>query len=200
MRELSTALRSHWTLARIAGHDSWMSRFNELELEHRHVIPPGGFVMVRADGKAFHTFTRGLDRPIDHGFVQAMLGAAIALCTSDCPARVGYVQSDEISIVLDQRVGEPWFGGRAQKVAFVVASIVTAHFNREMSMRVGRLGYFDARVMRLDSVDDVIGYLGWRRAGALRFSGWVGAAAIYRREDTLVRRPPSGVPISAIWQ
>lgn len=146
------------------------SRFKAVEQAHRHVLAAGGFVIVRVDGKSFHTYVKGLDRPFDRDFATAMVGAGLALCESDCPARLAYVQSDEISVVMDVRTGQPWFGGRIDKITSVVSSMVTAHFNQAMSTRTGRLGYFDARVLALDLVADVIGYLEWRRADALRNS------------------------------
>lgn len=36
-------------------------------------------VIVRVDGRAFHTLTRDCDRPFDSGLVDAMTGAALGL-------------------------------------------------------------------------------------------------------------------------
>ena len=57
-------------------------------------------VIIRLDGKAFHTYTRGLDKPFDEGLIEDMQQAAIYLCQNIQGAKCAYVQSDEISILV----------------------------------------------------------------------------------------------------
>ena len=56
--------------------------------------------IIRLDGKAFHTFTRGLERPFDGRFALVMWDTAKYLCANIQGAKCAYVQSDEISILL----------------------------------------------------------------------------------------------------
>lgn len=138
---------------------------NERELESR--IQPGGFIVIRLDGKAFHTFTKSFDKPFDKNISYAMDVAAECIgASSDIPASFIYTQSDEISVVIDNRTQQTWMGGRVQKIASVAASYATAYFNQNIES--GQIATFDARVMRLDSEEDVYSYLLWRKADSNR--------------------------------
>ena len=57
-------------------------------------------VIVRLDGKAFHTLTRGCEKPFDAALQETMEGTAIELCKQMQGAKCAYVQSDEISILM----------------------------------------------------------------------------------------------------
>lgn len=152
--------------------------------EDRGVLAPGAFV-IRVDGKAFHTFTRGLDRPYDEGFARCMEAAATLLAKSVQGARLAYGQSDEISVICipARDVSERWFGGKVQKIASVAAAIATAAFNRAMQEhlpdKVGKgLPLFDARCFALP-VEMMPLYLIWRQDDAIRnaISMWAHAHA-----------------------
>lgn len=146
--------------------DSDGQRFKDAEKALRIRVPEGGFVIVRVDGKAFHTYTRRMERPFSTVMAMAMERAMFGLVTSDMPALFAYTQSDEISVLIDQREGQPWFGGQVQKIASVAASIATAHFNRFMSEHPP--AYFDGRVFALDTKSEVWDYFKWRKADANR--------------------------------
>lgn len=84
------------------------------------------------DGKAFHTFCRGLNKPFDEVLIKTMQETAIKLCENIQGAKLAYVQSDEISIVLtdwEQYTTDAWFNYRIQKLASVTASMATLYFN-----------------------------------------------------------------------
>ena len=69
-------------------------------------------VIIRLDGKAFHTYTRGLDKPFDSGLINDMQDTAIYLCQNIQGAKCAYVQSDEISILVtdfDDINTQAWF-------------------------------------------------------------------------------------------
>ena len=57
-------------------------------------------VIIRIDGKAFHTFTKGFDKPYDEVFHQAMNETLRFLCKSIQGCKFGYTQSDEITLLL----------------------------------------------------------------------------------------------------
>jgi len=93
-------------------------------------------VLVRADGRAFHTLCRGMAKPWDDDLRAAMDSAALALCEEAQGACCAYVQSDEITVLLtDYRRfnTSPWFGNRVSKIVSVSASIVTRAFNYWMA-------------------------------------------------------------------
>ena len=57
-------------------------------------------VIIRLDGKAFHTFTRGLKKPYDEIFHKAMNETTKYLCENIQGCVLGYTQSDEITLIL----------------------------------------------------------------------------------------------------
>ncbi len=90
-------------------------------------------VIIRLDGKAFHTFTRGFSRPYDTVFHQAMNATLLFLCKNIQGCKFGYTQSDEITLVLtdyDKLNTDAWFDYNVQKMCSVSASMATLEFNR----------------------------------------------------------------------
>ena len=70
-------------------------------------------VIIRIDGKAFHTFTRGFKKPFDDIFVKTMQDTMKYLCENIQGCVLGYTQSDEISLVLvdyAELTTDAWFG------------------------------------------------------------------------------------------
>lgn len=99
----------------------------------RYFIPRKTFGLIRIDGKAFHTYTKGLEKPFDTGLISDMNETARFLCENIQGARFGFVQSDEIQIVftdLFERDAQMWFDGNIQKIASISASIATSKFNQ----------------------------------------------------------------------
>lgn len=94
------------------------------------------YTLLRLDGKAFHTFTKGFERPYDTTLMGWMDAAARALCEQIEGARFAYVQSDEIQVLMTDfgRVDtNMWFDGEVQKIVSVSAAIATASFNSAAS-------------------------------------------------------------------
>ena len=90
-------------------------------------------VVMRFDMKAGHTFTRGLAKPFDNVYVQAMQQTMEALCKDIQGCVFGYTQSDEISLVLiDYQTLETdaWFDYRLEKICSIGASKATRYFNK----------------------------------------------------------------------
>ena len=89
--------------------------------------------IIRIDGKAFHAYTKGLNRPFDQGLMEDMNKTTEYLCQNIQGAKFGFVQSDEISILLtdyDDITTHAWFDGNLQKMASIAASLATAKFNQ----------------------------------------------------------------------
>lgn len=96
-------------------------------------------VIVRLDGKAFHTFTRGFKKPFDDILVKTMQDTMKYLCENIQGCVLGYTQSDEISLVLTdyaELTTDAWFGNNLQKMCSVSASMATMAFNKFFSDRV----------------------------------------------------------------
>lgn len=91
--------------------------------------------ILRVDGRAFHTLTRGFEKPYDQMLASCMRAAAMALCEEISSAKIAYGQSDEVSVLMtdyDTLGTEQWFGGRVQKMASIAAATASLAFNAEL--------------------------------------------------------------------
>ena len=142
-------------------------------------LPRRNYTIIRIDGKAFHTYTRGMIKPFDYLFMQRMDQTAAYLCKEIMGAKLAFVQSDEISILLtdfDTLQTQAWFDYEVDKMVSVAAGEASGHFNtlvlKEMfhSTPAGILTYkhaaFDARVFQLPNAMEVLNYFLWRQRDA----------------------------------
>lgn len=147
-------------------------------------------VIIRLDGKAFHTFTRGFKRPFDEIFIKTMQSTMKYLCENIQGCVLGYTQSDEISLVLvdyKKLNSDAWFDYEIQKLCSVSASMATVAFNKffkiyvdndlnispdelkayERAKHVGAT--FDSRCFNIPK-EEVTNYIYWRQIDATRNS------------------------------
>jgi tRNA(His) guanylyltransferase len=164
----------------------------------RYYLPRRTYTLVRIDGKTFHSYTQGLERPYDSGLMQDMDTTAKALCGNVTGCTLAYVQSDEISLLLTDFTTtgtEAWFDGNIQKIASISASMATASFSQARlerrlhalqekeafdieALQGGRLACFDARVFSIPDVTEVENYFIWRQQDATRNSISMAAQAV----------------------
>ena len=151
--------------------DSIGDRMKEFyENRTRILLPRRTYTIIRIDGKAFHTYTKGLERPFDSKLVNDMDETACYLCKNIQGAKFAFVQSDEISILLTDFEGittDAWFDGNIQKIVSVSASLATAKFNE---LRPGKIALFDSRVFTIPSFVEVENYFIWRQQDTVRNS------------------------------
>jgi len=87
-------------------------------------------ICCRLDGRSFHNFTEGLQRPYDPYFSSLMIDTTKYLVekTNAC---IGYTQSDEISLIFysDKIESQVFFDGRIQKMTSILASMCSVKFN-----------------------------------------------------------------------
>jgi tRNA(His) 5'-end guanylyltransferase len=133
-------------------------------------------VIIRIDGKAFHTFTRGMDKPFDEKLMKCMQETTHELVKKIDGCYFGYTQSDEISLLLtDYRTldTQAWFDYNIQKISSVTSSITTAYFNRNFVRIFEKKDYdvamFDARVSNYPK-EEIVNYFIWRQQDATRNS------------------------------
>ena len=146
-------------------------------------------VIIRIDGCHFHTFTKGLKKPYDSLFIEVMQRTTKSLCESIQGCKFGYVESDEISLLLtdyDTLKTDAWFDYSVQKICSVAASMAAMFFNRHLKERAWQEfddkdyyitllkkielgGYFDARAFNLPE-HEVVNYFIWRQNDATRNS------------------------------
>jgi len=140
------------------------------ESRTKTLLPRRTYSIIRIDGKAFHTYTRGLERPFDDLLMKDMDRTACYLCENIQGAKLAFVQSDEISILVtdfDKLTTSAWFDGNVQKMVSVSASLATAKFN---ALRPNKIAIFDSRVFTIPSVIEVENYFIWRQQDTVRNS------------------------------
>lgn len=163
-------------------------------------------VIIRLDGKAFHTFTRGFNKPFDDIMVKTMQDTMKYLCENVEGCVLGYTQSDEITLVLcdyKKLTSEAWFDNNIQKIVSVSASMATLAFNKFFEINVKELykgdiktspyvtkksywisgieykcGMFDSRVFNIPK-EEVNNCLLWRQQDATRNSIEALAQSLY---------------------
>ena len=153
-------------------------------------------VIIRLDGKAFHTFTRGFEKPFDDVMMQTMQQTTLKLCQEIQGCVFGYTQSDEITLVLvdyNDINTDAWFDYSVQKMCSVAASMCTLYFNkifaemvdvfiansdvtpeeekleRVYNKAIEKGAMFDARVFNIP-VEEVTNCVLWRQQDATRNS------------------------------
>lgn len=144
-------------------------RMKQYEAAARQILPPRTHAIIRVDGRAFHSYLRGCEKPFDHTFMEDMNAVSRALCKEISGAVFAYTQSDEISVLVSDMANEntqQWFGGVVQKMASVSASIATAHLCHLRDS----LATFDARVFVIPSAHEVGNYFIWRQQDCVRNS------------------------------
>lgn len=153
-------------------------------------------VAIRIDGKAFHTFTRGFRKPFDEILIKSMQQTMLYLCENIQGCVLGYTQSDEITLILQDYktlTTDAWFDYEVQKICSISASMATMAFNKYFDSEVRKWAYenqsntnindlrntyynailkgamFDARCFNIPK-EEVTNLLYWRQLDAARNS------------------------------
>ena len=154
-------------------------------------------VIIRVDGKNFHSFTKRFKKPFDELLTNVMHKTMLELCENVEGCVLGYTQSDEISIVLcDYHVisTEPWFGYNIMKQCSITASITTSAFNKHFrnlaieadgiyAKRIDQAN-FDSRVFNIPP-EEVCNYMIWRQHDAIRNSIQATAQAYFSHKQLI---------------
>ena len=162
-------------------------RMKRYENISRIYLPRRIPVIIRLDGKAFHSFTRRFKKPFDRVLMEVMQLTMKHLCEGIQGCVFGYTQSDEISLVLTDYATihtDAWFGYNVQKMVSVAASMATIEFNkawvheccclpegdeRDFYLEHQNKAMFDARCFSIPK-DEVCNCLIWRQQDATRNS------------------------------
>lgn len=186
----------------MASKDSLGDRMKSYyEDRFRLQLPRRTNILIRIDGKAFHTYTKGLQRPYDMPLMEDMDETTKFLCENIQGAKMGYVQSDEISILLtdyDEIDTQGWFDYNLQKMCSISASLATAKFNQLRTARAYKnssivmepedltnikLATFDARVFVIPYHEEVVNYFVWRQQDATRNSISMAAQSMFSNKE-----------------
>lgn len=179
-------------------HSDLGKRMKAYESVSRNFLMKRTPVIIRLDGKAFHTLTKGYDRPFDEILMKAMTQTMFQLVQEVQGCVFGYTQSDEITLVLtDYKTLETnaYFDYNVQKLTSVCASIAT----REFIIAIANLCLddedkankyfkgltrvaFDARAFNIP-VSDVCNNLVWRQLDCIRNSKQMVAQANFSHKE-----------------
>ena len=170
-------------------------RMKKYEAVSKNVLMRRTPVIIRVDGRAFHTFTKGFQKPFDEVLMSAMQDTMKYLCENIQGCVLGYTQSDEIILVLTdykRLESDAWFDYIVQKMCTIVASMATLEFNRKMkryavkyansgsggeitkqfgiyAKAINKGAMFDARVFNIPK-EEVTNNIYWRQLDASRNS------------------------------
>ena len=171
------------------------NRMKEYEKRNQYYLQKRTPVAIRVDGRSFHTFTKGFKRPFDDILMKSMQETAKYMCENMGNAKLAYVQSDEITIILtdyDTLETDCWFNYRTDKLCSISASMATMAFNKffeanvknyirnimptiltplaETYMKAAEKGaMFDARCFNIPK-EEVTNLIYWRQLDATRNS------------------------------
>lgn len=145
-------------------------RMKRYEAVYDHHLTPRSPVIVRVDGKAFHTLLSGANKPFDIHFMSAMMHAAQETASDMQGFKLAYVQSDECTFCLtdyDKLSTNGWFDYSVNKIVSISAATFTAYFNSFWGG--SKLGVFDSRAFVIP-VEDAPNVFVWRQKDWLRNS------------------------------
>ena len=169
-------------------------------------------VAIRIDGKAFHTFTRGFQKPFDEILIKSMQETMKYLCENIQGCVLGYTQSDEITLILQDYktlTTSAWFDYEIQKICSISASMATMAFNYFFEKNINenfncndwpslpywadtaidgdefgyfKLAMFDARCFNIPK-EEVTNLLYWRQLDAARNSVQMVGQAYFSQKE-----------------
>lgn len=153
--------------------DEFGNRMKGYENAYRYKLPKRMPVIIRIDGKAFHTYTKGMKKPFDMDLVNAFWETSKYLCENIMGCKVAYHQSDEITLLLtnyDKLTTESWFDNNIQKMVSIASSLATYKFNNIMQNKYpNKVALFDARAFVVPH-DEVNNNFLWRQQDATKNS------------------------------
>lgn len=154
----------------------------------RTSLPERMPIILRCDGKSFHTYTRGCNRPFDQNLDQVMNLTAIELCKMISGAQIAYVQSDEISILIHTYKTintQAWFDNQVQKMCSVSAALASTTFTMNSGLiwnGTMKPALFDSRVFIVPE-SEVNNVFLWRQKDATRNSISMLAQSLYSQKE-----------------
>ncbi len=168
-------------------HSSIGTRFkNNYESRARYYLLRRTPVIIRVDGRAFHTLTRNMEKPFDPSLIDNMVQAALGVADQIQGFKLGYVQSDEASFLVtdyDSLETQAWFDYNKSKIETIAASAMSVFFSQLM----GVSAMFDARAFNVP-VNEVSNYFLWRALDWHRNSVSMYAQSFFSQKDLHKKR------------
>jgi tRNA(His) 5'-end guanylyltransferase len=120
-------------------------RMKALQAERDYRLDDDSYILCHIDGRAFSKMIKKKFRlPFDDDFMDMMDDTASYVCANVQGAKLAYVQSDEITIVItnfkvegdEVLKGSSFFDYRLCKLQSIIASLATAKFNQLYTSRM----------------------------------------------------------------
>lgn len=149
-----------------------MKAYEQIETSIK--FPPNSFVYARLDGRAFSKFTKGLARPWDER-MSNLMGEVTKSLVKEFNCVVGYTQSDEISLLIENSCESPMiFDGKKQKIISTLAAHATAVFVAKipefLPEKIGKFPTFDCRAFVVPNEGEATNAFLWREYDATKNS------------------------------
>lgn len=147
--------------------DDLQEKMRVFETAHDHCVLPGLTMIARLDGRGFTKLTKEahpFEKPFDLRFRDIMIETAKHLFHCGFSILYGYIQSDEISLLLHPQ--DQLFNRKLRKINSILAGEASAKF----SLLLGDMGVFDCRIAQIPSPNLVADYFRWRQEDAHRNS------------------------------
>lgn len=155
-----------------------------------YVLTKKSYTMIMLDGKNFSSkVKKKFELPFDDTFIDIMNKTAAYVCSQIQGAKLGYVQSDEISIILtdfDTKECNCFYGNRLSKILSISASLATSFFNKEILKNIIKnkssnteimdafanepLYQFDCKAWNFPTYNDVFAWFLYRQNDCIRNS------------------------------
>lgn len=158
-------------------------RIKGYEYVTRHYLTKRTPLLIRVDGRAFHTFTKGLERPFDSSLMDAMVLAACDTANGMQGFKAGYVQSDEATFLLtdyDSVETQGWFDYNLSKIISISAATMSVSFNKRFE--TNKQPVFDSRAFSVPYNDVVNAFL-WRAQDWERNSLQMYARSVFSHKE-----------------
>lgn len=184
--------------------DTLGDRIKKYEKTSQYRLLPKSPLFIRIDGRAFHTFTKGCDRPFDKVVIDAMVYAAQMTAKEMSGFKLAYVQSDEATFMLsdmDTFETQGWFDYELNKVVSISASAFTAYFNSywfnhkeakrglEGTDGESKMAMFDARAFTVPAEDAPNAFI-WRQRDWERNAVQMMARSMYSHKECEGKKIP----------
>lgn len=163
-------------------HDEFGDRMKAYEAASKTQLINGTPKIARLDGRAWHTYLKSATKPYDINVITSLAYAAANVMKDiGGSARFAYIQSDETSIVINDKMtlqSEPWFNNQVQKTTSISSSVMTAHFNDYASKNkfsflgetANKLAFFDSRFFQVPNIEEMTNAILWRQQDASKNS------------------------------
>lgn len=175
--------------------DSLGDRIKKYEAVSDYNLGLNNTVIVRVDGKAFHSFTKDCHKPFDTHLIRSMQYATQETAREMQGFKLAYTQSDEATFLLtdlDSNQTQPWFNNELSKIVSISASLFTANFNSFYFSGVGAFNpsppaLFDSRAFAVPLFDAPNVFI-WRQQDWSRNSLSMFARAYFSHKELIGKK------------